>query len=98
MTSRSRALNGALAAGTVVLCLLPIAVAGQAPARSTPQAKKAAAPLRTSWGAPAIQGLWPITTTSPLERLREAADKTVLSEDEREALARQVAERLDQDK
>jgi hypothetical protein len=98
MTSRSRALNGALAAGTAVLCLLPIAVAGQAPARSTPQAKKAAAAPRTPWGDPDIQGLWTNTTTTPLERLREAADKTVLSEDERETLARQVAERLDQDK
>ena len=49
-------------------------------------------------GDPDLQGIWSNTTTTPLERLPEAADKTHLTEAERETLARQVADRLDQDK
>src|SRR5690242_13765738 len=96
MTNKSPRLIGALAAAAV-LCSLPIAVAGQAPARpATP--KSAAAVAKTPWGDPDLQGIWSNTTTTPLERLREAGDKAVLSEDEREALSRRVQERLDQDK
>ena len=42
--------------------------------------------------------MWTNTTTTPLERLPEASDKTVLSDEERTALARKVAERLDTDR
>ena len=42
--------------------------------------------------------MWTNTTTTPLERLPEAADKAVLTDQERETLARKVAERLDTDR
>ena len=99
MKSGSLALNGVFAASVAVLWLLPADVAGQGRARSNkPAAKEAAAPQRTPWGDPDLQGLWTNTTTTPLERLPEASTKTVLTEEERQTLAQQVAERLDQDK
>jgi len=99
MKSGSLALNGVFAASVAVLWLLPADVAGQDRARSNkPAAKEAAAPRRTPWGDPDLQGLWTNTTTTPLERLAEASTKTVLTEEERQTLAQQVAERLDQDK
>ena len=99
MKSGSLALNGVFAASVAVLWLLPADVAGQGRARSNkPAAKEAAAPQRTPWGDPDLQGLWTNTTTTPLERLPEASTKTVLTEEERLTLSQQVAERLDQDK
>ncbi len=99
MKSGSLALNGVFAASVAVLWLLPADVAGQGRARSNkPAAKEAAAPQRTPWGDPDLEGLWTNTTTTPLERLPEASTKTVLTEEERQTLAQQVAERLDQDK
>jgi len=97
MTSRWLTLTG-VAATVSVLGLFPLDAFGQAPARPAPAAKKAAAAQKTAWGDPDIGGIWTNTTTTPLERLREAGDKSTLSEDEREALSRRVAERLDQDK
>jgi hypothetical protein len=38
--------------------------------------------LRTSWGAPDLQGTWTGSTITPLERPREWADKAVLSPQE----------------
>jgi len=99
MKSGSLALNGVFAASVAVLWLLPADVAGQGRARSNkPAAKEAAAPQPTPSGDPDLQGLWTNTTTTPLERLPEASTKTVLTEEERQTLAQQVAERLDQDK
>jgi len=98
MTSRSIALNGVLGAGIAVASLLSTDVAGQAPPRPAAPARKVAAVARTAWGDPDIQGIWSNTTTTPVERPRDLADKTVLSEDERETQARQVADRLNQDK
>jgi hypothetical protein len=97
MTSYSRRLIGALAAAGV-LCSLPIAVAGQAPARAAAPKPTNAPVAKTPWGDPDLQGIWSNTTTTTLERVREAGDKAVLSEDEREAVSRQVQERLNQDK
>jgi hypothetical protein len=96
MTPRSLGFYGVLAAGIALLPLLSTDLTGQA--AGTSPAKKAADLKRTAWGDPDIQGLWTNTTTTPLERLPEAGEKTVLTEDEREALARRVQERLDQDK
>ena len=99
MKSMSIASSGVFAACVAVLWALPPDVSAQDRARSnTPAANRAAAPQRTPWGDPDLQGLWTNTTTTPLERLQEASDKTVLTEEERLSLAQQVAERLDQDK
>ena len=97
MRSNSLVARGALA--LALACLLPAGAAGQRAAPSKPGAagKVTAAP-KTPWGDPDLQGIWSNTTTTPLERLPEAADKTHLTEAERETLARQVADRLDQDK
>src|SRR5437899_485113 len=87
------------AAGAAVGLLLPIVLAAQTPATpKTGASKKSASLPRTSWGDPDLQGIWTNTTTTPLERLPEASTKTVLTEEERQTLAQQVAERLDQDK
>ena len=89
MTRRLLGFYGVLAAGIALLLLLSTNLAGQARGTS-PAASTAAGLKRTAWGDPDIEGLWTNTTTTPLERLPEAGDKTVLSEDEREALARRV--------
>jgi hypothetical protein len=72
--------------------MLPVSAGQNRPA--TP----AGAAAKTPWGDPDLQGLWTNTTTTPLERLPEASDKTVLSDEERQALSKKVAERLDQDR
>jgi hypothetical protein len=88
---------GVLTVGIALLPLLSTNLAGQTRGTS-PTASTNAGLKRTAWGDPDIEGLWTNTTTTPLERLPEAGEKTVLTEDEREALARRVQERLDQDK
>jgi len=99
MKSRSLVLTGVFAAAIVVPWLLPADAAGQNRSRSnTRPASKAGAAQRTPWGDPDLQGLWTNTTTTPLERLPEASTKDLLTEEERQKLAQQVAERLDQDK
>jgi len=99
MKSRSLTLNAVFAAGVAVLWLLPADVVGQdRPRSNTPAANGAAAPRRTPWGDPDLQGIWTNTTTTPLERLPEASTKDVLTEEERQTLAQKVAQRLDQDK
>jgi hypothetical protein len=95
---RSITFNAVLAAGIAAALLLSTDAAAQAPARPAAPDRKAAGVSRTAWGDPDIQGIWSNTTTTPMERPRDQGDKTVLSEDEREAQARQVAERLNQDK
>ena len=88
-----------LAVGIAVVSLWSIAVAGQGTAApKTPASKNSAALSRTPWGDPDIQGVWSNTTTTPLERLPEAADKQVLTDAERAELAQKVAERLDADR
>lgn len=92
----------------LVVCALWIAgqpVAGQnagaPPAQPAGGGGKDAATAvapRTPWGDPNLQGLWTNTTTTPLERLPEAGDKDVLTDEERERLSQQVQERIDQDK
>jgi hypothetical protein len=98
MRSTSRAFVGGLSAAITVLCFVSFPAAGQSPAPTSASKAKAAPSPRTAWGDPDLEGVWTNTTTTPLERLREAGDTAVLSEDEREALSRRVAERLDQDK
>jgi hypothetical protein len=89
-----------VAAGIAIVWVATVPLTGQtrtAAAKQQPGAKAYTAP-RTAWGHPDLQGVWTNTTTTPLERLPEAADKQVLTDEEREALARKVAERLDSDR
>jgi hypothetical protein len=93
---RTQAFGIALVAVSLIATSIGAADQARVPRQGTNA--RSAGTLRTPWGDPDIEGLWTNTTTTPLERLREAGDKDVLSEDEREALARRVQERLDQDK
>ena len=42
-------------------------------------AGQASTPLRTSWGAPDLQGVWDFRTLTPLERSKELAGKPFLT-------------------
>ena len=55
-------------------------------------------PERTSWGVPAIHGVWDFRTLTPLERPPELADKTVLTPEEARALRDRIVELQDVDK
>ena len=92
--------GGALAAGVAIVWLLPAGLAAQNAAAPKARATttKTAALERTPWGDPDLQGIWSNTTTTPFERPAELSEKTVLTEEERAVLARQVAERLDTDR
>ena len=90
---------GAFAAGVVIVWLLPVGLAGQDAAAPKARATTKTETLqRTPWGASDLQGIWSNTTTTPFERPVELSNKTVLTEEERAVLARQVAERLNTDR
>ena len=52
---------------------------------------------RTPWGDPDIQGIWTNTTTTPLERPEDLADKAALTPEEYAARNAQVAEQVSLD-
>lgn len=95
-------------AGAAIIAVTAQVGAGQnsrAASRGTPpgdgttrRAPGAGVGAKTPWGDPDLQGVWTNTTTTPLERLPEAAGKAVLSDEERTQVAQQVFERIDQDK
>ncbi|SVB18712.1 uncharacterized protein METZ01_LOCUS171566, partial [marine metagenome] len=61
---------GAWATSLIVLWLLSVPVIAQTA-------------LRTPWGDPDLQGTWTNTTTTPMERPSELADREVLTDEER---------------
>ena len=75
-----------------------LTVSAQGGGVSQGQPRKATPVNKTPWGDPDLQGIWTNTTTTPLERLPEAGDKAVLTDEERADVGRRVAERLDQDR
>jgi len=85
----------ALGIAIVGMAAAPLAAQTGA-ARPSAGAKAWTAP-KTPWGHPDLQGVWTNTTTTPLERLPEAADKQVLTDEERVDLARKVADRVNAD-
>src|ERR1700687_1253198 len=80
--------------GTVVASL-SVVVAAQGKGASSTGAQQvgssASRPYakRTPWGHPDLHGLWTNTTTTPLERPAETANKTTLTDAERAELDRQ---------
>jgi hypothetical protein len=87
----------AFGSAIVWMTSLPLAAQTKTPAaKPAPGAKAWTAP-KTAWGHPDLQGVWTNTTTTPLERLPEAADKQVLTDEERADLAKKVAERVNAD-
>ena len=67
---------GVWSSALVAVLLLPVAASGQDAASNG-----SAVPL-TSWGDPALQGVWTGSTLTPLERPAELAGKTHLTEEE----------------
>jgi hypothetical protein len=88
-----------VALGIALVCMIaaPISAQTGTAAAKPPAATKAWTAPKTPWGHPDLQGVWTNTTTTPLERLPEAADKQVLSDEERADLARKVAQRVNAD-
>jgi hypothetical protein len=76
MTSCQRAILGVAAIAS--LCLLP----GITSAQTRGSAGTGGTPSRTSWGDPDLQGRWTNTTTTPLQRPTDLADRKDLSDEE----------------
>src|SRR5712692_2598292 len=80
-----------LPALVVAVAVLAASLAGQA---QRPTRVASWTPPHTPWGDPDLQGIWTYATMTPLERPRDLAAKSVLTEDEaaeyeRQTLARQ---------
>src|SRR5262245_16318392 len=70
----------------------PAAQSAQRPGASTPSVP------RTPWGQPDLQGVWTNSTTTPLERPADLAEKAVLTEEERRSRDKEVAARVSFDR
>jgi hypothetical protein len=98
MRDRRLAPLGLLVTAIALASISLVPVAGQ-DRRATPP--KSAAPKistpwtvpRTSWGDPALQGIWNYATMTPLERPRELAGKAILTEEEAAAYEKQILDR-----
>jgi hypothetical protein len=81
----------------IAIAWITVPLAAQSGTAGKPPAAAKAWTAKTAWGHPDLQGIWTNTTTTPLERLPEAGDKQVLTEQERAELTRKVAERVNAD-
>ena len=79
MSHRSLAVVFAVIA---VVALMPLFAAAQS-----------TGPLRTSWGAPDLQGVWDYRTLTPLQRPEELGNKAFLTEEEAANLAKETVDR-----
>lgn len=95
---RARYLRG-LAALAVALAVV-IAFVRLAPVvrGQTPGTAAQAASFMTPWGEPDLQGIWSITTDTPLQRPAKFANKEFLTDQEREELDKERAALLGRDK
>jgi hypothetical protein len=84
---------------TVALFYAPAGRGVAAAQGAAPQRAAGAATVpRTPWGVPDLQGIWTNSTTTPLERPGDLADKAVLTEDERRLRDAEVANRVSFDR
>jgi hypothetical protein len=90
MSHRSLVSISVLSAVIAVVMLAPGPAAGQAAAAANKSTSS-----RTPWGDPDLQGIWSNTTTTRLERPAELAGKQTLTDEERQALDAQAAQRRD---
>ena len=74
----------ALSAVIALVLLVPVAASGQTAAAGGES-------FRTPWGDPDLQGTWTNTTTTPLQRPADLADKEFLSAEEHAVRDQQVA-------
>src|SRR5262245_59490899 len=96
MRSRYPAWSATMAAAAAALLVATHPAAAQVVSRAAAKsAASAAAPFRTPWGDPDLQGAWTNTTTTPLERPDAFAGKAVLSEEERRDLDEQAVRNAD---
>ena len=83
----------ALSAVLALVMLAPVVASGQAATPSTTDG----ASFRTPWGDPDLQGTWTNTTTTPLQRPTDLADKEFLTAEEHAVRDQQVALSVDLD-
>ena len=82
-----------------VVVLLKLApVAGQAPTDRAGAPAKAGPAPKTPWGEPDLQGIWTNDYETPLQRPARYANKELFTEEERDALDKQRAGILGQDR
>jgi hypothetical protein len=79
MRHRFLAPLGAVAGIVAIASLVAVSLTGQTPGKSAGTKSTGAAPPRTPWGAPDLQGVWLVTTNTPLQRSAANAGKEFLS-------------------
>ena len=92
---------GALAAVLAAISLPAVSIAGQAPPAKAAAARPAAKPYtqpKTPWGDPDLQGIWNDATSTPLQRPARLGEKGVLSAEEADVYAEELAEDLNRDR
>src|ERR1700674_4501579 len=102
MSQRFLTSMSVLAVGAA-MSLSAVAVAGQTPtaaAKATTGAKttKAYTQPKTPWGDPDLQGIWNDATSTPLQRPARLGEKGVLTEQEADQFAEELAENLNRDR
>jgi hypothetical protein len=95
MRQRTASRAGWLAAAAAIA--LAGSPAGQVTVSGQRSASTSSAP-RTPWGHPDLQGVWTNSTTTPLERPADLADKPILTEEERRTRDKEVASRVSFDR
>src|SRR6266487_3360510 len=98
-----RTVHVAAAIAVAVVIGLPAAIHGQDASSSVKKATsgaqvKPSKPLRTSWGAPDLQGVWSVSTTTPFERPPELGERAFLTPDEAVAWSKRVVETRNTDR
>jgi hypothetical protein len=96
MLPRTASKAGWLAAAATVVLLESPAAQGTSSAGQPGASTRSA--LRTPWGHPDLQGVWTNSTTTPLERPADLADKAVLTDEERRLRDADVASRVSFDR
>ena len=86
----------------LALCLMVMAAGTLMPTvasdQTLPSERDAWVQSLTPWGDPDLQGVWTNTTTTPLQRPRDLADKEFLTAEELAVRDRQVADKVNLDK
>src|SRR3989449_8256977 len=103
MSQRFLTSMGVLAVVIAVMSLPAVPLAGQAPtaAKTTAAARtttKAYTPPKTPWGDSDLQGIWNDATSTPLQRPARLGEKGVLSAEEADVYAEELAEDLNRDR
>ena len=80
-----------------VVTVATLALVALTPLFAAAQSTSAAAPPRTPWGHPDLQGVWDFSTITPLERPDDLAGKEFWTEEEAADLERQALDRIERD-